>query len=80
MERGQVHYEVFVRVSALAPWRLERATEQRDVATTLAEEMLADKRAVAVRVTKETLDSQSMEFNSVTLFTKGVPEPSRKTR
>lgn len=80
MERGQVHYEVFVRVSALAPWRLEMATEQRDVATTLAEEMLADKRAVAVRVTKETLDSQSMEFNSVTLFTKGVPEPSRKTR
>lgn len=80
MERGQVHYEVFVRVSALAPWRLEMAGEQRDVATALAEEMLADKRAAAVRVTKETLDSQSMEFNSVTLFTKGLPEPSRKTR
>jgi len=80
MERGQVHYEVFVRVSALAPWRLEQATEQRDVATTLAEEMLADKRAVAVRVTKETLDSQTMEFTSLTLFTKGVPEPARKTR
>lgn len=80
MDRGQVHYEVFVRVSVMAPWRLELATEQRDVATTLAEEMLADKRAVSVRVTKETLDSETMEFNSVTLFTKGVPEPSRKTR
>ena len=42
--------------------------------------LLADKRAVAVRVTKETLDSETMEFNSVTLFTKGVPEPLRKTR
>jgi hypothetical protein len=80
MDRGQVHYEVFVRVSALAPWRLELATEQRDQATIIADEMLADKRAVAVRVTKETLDSATMEFNSVTLFTKGVPEPVRKTR
>ena len=80
MDRGQVHYEVFVRVSALAPWRLELATERRDQATTLAEEMLSDKRAVAVRVTKETMDSATMEFNSVTLFTKGVPEPVRKTR
>lgn len=80
MDRGQVHYEVFVRVSVTAPWRLELATEQRDLATTLAEEMLADKRAVSVRVTKETLDRESMEFNSVTLFTKGVPEPLRKTR
>ena len=80
MERGQVHYEVFVRISALAPWRLEMATEQRDVATTLAEEMLTDKRAIAVRVTKETLDPSTMEFNSVTLLTKGAPEPSRKTR
>jgi hypothetical protein len=80
MDRGQVHYEVFVRVSALAPWRLEQATEQRDVATTLADEMLADNRAVAVRVTKETLDNDTMEFNSITLFSKGLPEPSRKTR
>lgn len=80
MDRGQVHYEVFVRVSVTAPWRLELASEHRDQAVTLAEEMLADKRAVSVRVTKETLDRETMEFNSVTLFTKGVPEPVRKTR
>ena len=80
MERGQVHYEVFVRVSALAPWRLELATENRTQATTIAEEMLEDKRAVSVRVTKETLDAETMEFNSVTLFTKGAPEPARKMR
>lgn len=80
MDRGQVHYEVFVRVSVMAPWRLELASEHRDQATALAEEMLADKRAVSVRVTKETLDRETMEFNSVTLFTKGVPEPVRKTR
>jgi len=80
MDRGQVHYEVFVRVSVTAPWRLELATENRTQATTLADEMLEDKRAVSVRVTKETLDPESMEFNSVTLLTKGVPEPVRKTR
>jgi len=80
MDRGQVHYEVFVRVSALAPWRLELATENRQQATAIAEEMLEDKRAVSVRVTKETMDPESMEFNSVTLFTRGAPEPARTTR
>ena len=80
MERGQVHYEVFVRVSAAAPWRLELATENRTQATTLAEEMLQDKRAVSVRVTKETLDPESMEFQSVTLFTRGLPEPARRPK
>ncbi len=80
MERGQVHYEVFVRVSALAPWRLELATENRAQATEIAEDMLADKRAVSVRVTKEQLDPETNEFTSLTLFTKGLPEPSRKMR
>ena len=80
MDRGQVHYEVFVRVSVMAPWRLELASEHREQATALAEEMLADKRAVSVRVTKETLDRETMEFSSLTLFTKGAPEPTRKTR
>lgn len=80
MDRGQIHYEVFARASVMSPWRLELASESRAQATELAEELLADKRAVAVKVTKETLDPQSMEFTSLTLFQKGAPEPQRRVR
>lgn len=74
---GQVHFEVFVRKTALASWALELATEERRLAMQTAEDVLADKRAVSVRVTKETLDPDTMEYVSVTLLTKGVPEPPR---
>lgn len=74
---SQVHYEVFVRATPVAPWRLEIATEDRAHAISTAEEMLADKRAASVRVTKETLDPDTMEFNSLTLLTKGVPDNER---
>ncbi len=82
MSGTQVHYEVFFRKGAQAPWRLELATEDRVQALGFAEEALKDKRALAVRVTKETLDSESMEFNSVTLMSKGTieaekPKPKR---
>lgn len=80
MDRGQIHYEVFARASVMSPWQLELASENRTLATELAEELLADKRAVAVKVTKETLDPQSMEFTSLTLFQKGAPEPQRRVR
>ncbi|HWE46018.1 MAG TPA: hypothetical protein VG407_08305 [Caulobacteraceae bacterium] len=71
---GQVHYEVFVRKAPMAPWRLELATEDRAQAMTLAEDIMEDKRAAAVRVTKETLDDETMEFRSVTLITRGAAE------
>ena len=71
---GPVHYEVYVRKTAPAPWTLLIATEQRAHAMETAEETLRDKRAAAVRVTKETLDPDTMEFNSLTVMTRGVPE------
>lgn len=74
---GPVHYEVFARRTAAAGWTLQTAIESRDQALQLADELLADKRAVSVRVTKETLDVQTMEFQSLTLVTKGAPEPPR---
>jgi hypothetical protein len=75
---SQVHYEVFVRKTPIAPWRLELATEDRVHALASAEEMMADSRAAAVRVTKETMDTESGEFQSVTLMTKGAAETERK--
>lgn len=73
---GPVHYEVFARKTVQASWALQTAVESRDQALQLADELLADNRAVSVRVTKETLDVSTMEFQSVTLVTKGAPEPA----
>lgn len=75
---GSIHYEVYVRKTAPAPWSLLMATEDRGHAVQTAEELLKDDRAAAVRVTKETMDPASMEFNSVTILTRGAPEVQRK--
>lgn len=75
---GPVHYEVYIRKTAPAPWTLQMATEDRAHAIETAEDLLRDDRAAAVRVTKETLDPDTMEFNSVTVLTRGAPEVQRK--
>ena len=77
---GPVHYELYIRKSAPAAWSLHMATEDRAVAERTAEDVLADHSAVAVRVTKETLDLDTMLFNSVTVLTRGAPEVRRKRR
>ncbi len=75
---GPVHYELYIRKTAPSPWTLMQATEDRKQALQQAEEILADKRAVAVRVTKETLDPETMEFASTTILTRGAPEAPKK--
>ncbi|MBX9802073.1 MAG: hypothetical protein K2Y04_04825 [Caulobacteraceae bacterium] len=75
---GPVHYEVYIRKTAPAPWSLLMATEDRAQAVQTAEDLLTDDRAVAVRVTKETLDPETMEFTSLTVLTRGTPEVQRK--
>ncbi len=74
---GPVHFEVYTRKTVQSPWALLQATEVRAQAFEVAEEMLADKRAVAVRVTKETLDTETMEFQSITVLQRGAPEPPK---
>ena len=44
---GPVHYEVYIRKTAPAPWSLQMATEDRAHAVQTAEELLADDRAAA---------------------------------
>lgn len=75
---GPVHYEVYIRKTPAAPWSLLMATEDRGNAVETAEDLLRDDRAAAIRVTKETLDPDTMEFSSLTLLTKGAPEIRRK--
>jgi hypothetical protein len=77
MSRTQVHFELFVRRKVNAPWSLEMATEDRAKAVQTAEEMLADGRVAAVRVTKESLDESTREFATITLMSKGAVEAGR---
>lgn len=69
---SQVHYELFVRRKAGAQWTLEIATENRAHALQTAEDVLEQGRAVAVRVSKETLDPSTGEYKSIAIFTKGM--------
>ena len=54
MASGQVHYELFACRKPGADWALELATENRAQAIEAAEAMLAEHRATAVKVCKET--------------------------
>lgn len=67
----QVHYELFVRRKPGAQWTLDMATEIRTHALQTAEDALNEGRAIAVRVSKETLDPETREYKSISIFTKG---------
>ncbi|WP_269515051.1 hypothetical protein [Brevundimonas subvibrioides] len=76
---GPVHYELYIRKTVPSPWALIQATENRHQAIETAEQILRDKEAVAVRVTKETMDPDTKEFQSVAVLTRGEPElPTKK--
>ncbi len=80
MDQSQVHYELYVRHVPGAPWSLEMATENRGQVIETAELMMEEKRVAAVRVTKETLDAETREFQTVTILSKGKTEAGRKRK
>jgi hypothetical protein len=73
MVDDKVHYELFSRRKPSSPWTLEFATEDRTLAVESAEELLNNKLAVAVRVSKEVLDGRSGEYRSIAILTRGEP-------
>jgi len=77
---GPIHYEVYVRRTAPASWTLLIATEDRKHALETAEDQLSNRLAAAARVTKETLDPDTMEFNSLTILTLGAPEQKARKK
>ena len=77
MSGSQVHFELFARRMSNAPWTLQLASENRTRILEAAEEMLAEGRAAAVKVCKETLDPETREFKSVTILTKGATETGK---
>ena len=78
MDQLQVHYELFVRKTPGAPWTLEMASENRAQVVETAETLMDERRVAAVRVSKETLDDDSREFQSVVILSKGHVECGRK--
>jgi hypothetical protein len=80
MSGRPVHYEVFSRRTPSSAWTLQLASEDRTQALNAAEEMLKDKSAAAVMVTKEVLDPESGEYASSTLLTKGLIDDKKKVR
>ncbi|KQW65896.1 hypothetical protein ASE17_13865 [Phenylobacterium sp. Root77] len=80
MSGQQVHFEVFIRRAPGAAWKLDMATENRSAAISSAEELMAEGRVAAVRVTKETLDSDTREFQSITILSLGATEAPKKKK
>lgn len=74
---GQVHYEVYLRKTALSGWDLVQACDSKQQAIETAGELLADRRAVGVKVTRETLDPATMRFDSKIVMTRGDTEVPR---
>jgi hypothetical protein len=80
MAAADVHFEVSVRKKPGDSWSLEMATENRALAISTAEELMAEKRVVAAKVTKETLDEETREFRTVTILSLGAADTAKKSK
>jgi hypothetical protein len=74
MQPGKIHFEVFARRAGARTFNLELATEDRELALETAEKMVAEGGFNAVKVTKETLDPETGEFNSIAIYKQGEQE------
>ncbi|WP_304810106.1 hypothetical protein [Phenylobacterium sp.] len=80
MHGRQVHFELFIRRTPGAGWILDMATENRGAAIAAAEDLMGAGKIAAVRVTKETLDPETREFQSVTILNLGASELVKKKK
>ena len=80
MDGFSVHFEVYVRRIPGAPWTLELATENRAKAVETAEELMAEGRIAAARVSKETFDEETREFKTVIILKLGAAETAGKSK
>jgi hypothetical protein len=71
MTEDQVHYEVFARRNPVAALSLHFATEDRQKALELAEELFAEG-CIEVKVFKEVLDEETRAYRSVSILIKGA--------
>lgn len=80
MDRPQIHYEVHAQHRPGGAFTLECACEARGQAIETAGELIDDRRAIAVKVSKEQLDPRTGEFSSVIVFERGAPQAVARRR
>lgn len=80
MGNYSVHFEVYVRKISGSPWSLHLATEDRATALEGAQELMAEGRVAAAKVTKETLDADSGEYRALEILKLGAAEVVAKSR
>ena len=74
MGTSRVHFEVYVRKTPGSGWALEMATENRAGAISAAQDLMKEGHVAGVKVTKETLDEETREFQTVTIFKDGLAD------
>ena len=67
----EIHYEVFRRVGAKGGWTLHEVVTTRDVALTMAQELMASEKATGVKVVKETYNDETGDFLTLKIFEEG---------
>jgi hypothetical protein len=67
----EIHYEIFRRVGAKGGWTLHEVVTSRDVALTMAQELMASEKATGVKVVKETYNDETGDFLTLKIFEEG---------
>src|SRR3974390_1124900 len=80
MALAQVHYAIYVRPSPGAPWKLQMAGENRAQVVATAETLFAEGHVAAVRVSKETLDPETREFQSTGVLSRSKADAGQKPK
>lgn len=80
MDVTRVHFEVFIRKVPGAAWTLDLATENRALALSTAQDLMAEGRVAAARVSKEVFDEETREFQSVVILKLGAAEGGAKVK
>jgi len=67
----EIHYEVFRRVGAKGGWTMHEVTSTRELAITMAQELMASEKATGVKVVKETYNDDTGDYLTLKIFEEG---------
>ncbi len=67
----EIHYEVFRRAGARGGWTLHEVASSRELAISMAQELMASEKATGVKVVKETYNDDTGDFLTLKIFEEG---------
>ena len=67
----EIHFEVFRRVGAKGGWTLHEVTSTRELAITMAQELMAGEKATGVKVIKETYNDETGDYLTLKILEEG---------